>query len=322
MTDLSNVWADFLVTFLSGLAVLLLERGLSFRNARSRPSGRAEGSPQVMAQSSNRGYDNSSVVQSGTGNTAYVDQSRRTTNVTHRHGGSATTGGSGQDEQWLWIIGVVLAAGAFAVAFTLSEDFLRALYSALWGATFTIGLLAFVAGVRSKARFGMQVAAALPWMTVCAISAYVWGRWSGVWGEPLPKLNELTRALTTMVSGLEGSIGQKAGDAIFGAVGILFDPQNALMPGVVSGVLVIGQIAFLGLAFFETSRALAAMMVAGREGSAGKLARWAEPFSANPWKRVSAAAALPVLFSLFLWVVLEFVVPMSAGGLVVTPPAG
>ena len=299
---LSGFESDIVSASIAGLLVLAVQKGWDTTALRQRGGG-GEG-PRIVhnsALSSANGRDSAAIAQNGTGNTAHVDNSRHST-TNNTYGGPAT---AGQGDPWEEILAVALGglllAALVTLGFAWSENTLRVVYAGVWGATLASGLVTATKGQREGMSAGWQVAVSLPWIVVCAAAAHLWGRWTGRWGAPLPKLQELTEAVRSLPGERGGSWLDQVVSRFSGTAGLLLNPTSQMMPGALSVLAVLAMLGMLVVALVLNVQAMLAAHLTG----GGRLWEWVAKrvghLVEQPWKAGAGMAGAFLAACLGLW---------------------
>lgn len=288
----------------AGLLVLLVEKWLGrraqHRGARSGAPGTSSGSVTMVQQ---HGSGSHAVVQQGSGHRAVFDHSTHTTthNTYGDSGGSRAK--SDGDDALLVLFGGFVAMAVLVAGFFLTEHYLRILFAALIGGVIGAGLAVVRSGVRSRKAASWHMLAALPWLIASVSGVWLWGRWLRLWGEPLPRLDELGQAVAAVPVGRTQGWVAQALDVISGVSGIVFDPAQASMPGVLSIMCILVHVIALFIAATVLWSTSASALVSRIAAPSPGLVRRAASFDDTPWRTGGGAALGVVLVCGVGWVI-------------------
>lgn len=240
MDGISSQVIEVVAATAAGLLVLLVEQWMD-RRARAKGDGvgAQAASPVNLATASQAGDGASAIVQQGTGNSAMLDRSTHTTTNNYGVRGGSHAAGSSEDDFWPILIGGFLATAGLVAGFVLTQDILRVVFAVLVGGVIGGGFAALLFGLKARKPVPWHVMVALPWLIAGGSGTWLWGRWAGTWGRPLPRLADLERAVSTVkVDESQGWVARTL-DFVLETGGVLVDHSQWLMPGVYSILLIV-----------------------------------------------------------------------------------
>ena len=312
MDGLAGLGAEVGAATAAGLIVLVVERWLG----RDRKGAGAEGARAAsrdIGTIRQHGNGSTALVQQGKGHRAVFDHSTHTTTHNTYRGGGGKSPGDDEDAVVVFVAAFI-AVAVLVAGFFFAQHYLRIAFLVLTGLVVGSGVSVVFSGAKSGKTMTWQVFAALPWLIASSWAVWLWGRWTCLWGEPLPRLAELQRAVEgVQVDESQGRLSQVF-DYIGGIVGLLARDPQWLMPGVYSilaiVILTVGLI--VTLAFLPNTRASARLPRV--EEPSENLRKRAEHFDRAPWRAGGAAALGIVLICVFGWgIVSAPFLPWAAG---------